>query len=1510
MKNLYRWIRAITFTLILMAVGIPTSLFILLSIPGIQNSIKKKAEKELSTLLDSKVEIRDLAIRPFNKLTLMDVSVSDRYGEKAIAIDRLGSAISLTDLIFTGDIVVNYVEIIGVDGKLYKETHETALNIQNIIDALKPKEKQEEKSFRLSVSSIILRNVNFSYNILSEPEPSKGRFNRDHITITNLRGDISVPLISNDRYEVNVHRLALDEQSGLSVTDLHGRFFLSKDSVKVYDMDVELPHSVLRFSPLSLTIADGMDMKNLLSKNYINFYFEDNSYITPSDLSCFYSPLSNFNSPLNVVLKLEGDAEKFILSPLRIVSPKKDDFTLDIEGKAFDILDSIGRRTDINKIYLRSNSKNLLSLLPENVSDKNRNIIGNIGKFTFDGELKLDEKIASTKGSLLTDIGDIDLSADANYILSKSSFLPLDYNLEVTGKDLELGEILPGKHLGNISYELTSKGKIMEGNKVSAEVELAVENLTYKNYTYHDINLTSNIAPGEIELSIVSSEDPNVLFDLNADYSYLARERKSLGLTLDTKGIDFSRLNLWDKYPDRFFSGVIEADLNWNTLDDICGFVSIDGVKVSDGSETKELIDNFTVKASGDYEDRLITANSELIDLVAKGKISIISLPDELKNLAHNILPSVIVPKRSLKSQKENIFDLSVTLRETAKLNNGISLPVYPLDRVQLKGSVNTLDGNVELLLSAPYIQQGNKLIENSLLHFLIEDGNKGIVNISSNYPTKHGPLRLNVDNILTADTIGTEINWKIDRQRDYSGNVELQTVFSKINGDMFNKDMLLVDVDIFDSKMVFNDSVWDIEPARINIVGQDIIRIDNLNVRGPGQEVEITGVISKNPEDILTVDLTNIDLEYIFESLSIDNVKLGGLATGNISASGLLSKSPNLITEGISVENISYNSCVIGDAIVLSNWDQDNKSVVLNADITQKNDLHSYVNGEIFPMNDSLDISFKCDQVDVAFLQPYMQAFTSEVKGRATGEARLWGNFKYIDLEGKVYADSVRMKIDFTDTWYYASDTVVINPGIINLDNLILHDDYGHQANVNGYVRHIFFKEPSFDFNITDADNLLVYDERESRNPKWYGRVFADGSARVRGYPGFVGISCDMTTAEGTTFTFVLSDMEEAGEYTFITYRDRDLLNVEETLVSNPTPPLVLEFLKRQQQQEEQGHSRYDIDFDIDITPEARMNLVMDPVGGDRIRAYGEGNMRMTYNSVDEELKMYGTYTLDRGDYNFTLQDIIIKDFTIRNGSSITFRGDPYSASLDITAVYSTNANLSDLDAMFLEDKEISRTNVPVHALLHISGDLHQPEISFDLEFPTLTQDTYRKVRSIVSTEDMMNRQIIYLLALNRFYTPEYMQSATRGNELISVASSTLSSQLSNILGQISDKFTISPNIRSERSDFSDMEVDLALSSTLLNNRLLLNGNFGYRDNLMNTNQFIGDFDIEYLLNRKGTLRLKAYNRYNDRNFYYKTATTTQGVGIVLKHDFDSFMSFLKMFQKKNNEKDKKNEE
>ena len=605
-------------------------------------------------------------------------------------------------------------------------------------------------------------------------------------------------------------------------------------------------------------------------------------------------------------------------------------------------------------------------------------------------------------------------------------------------------------------------------------------------------------------------------------------------------------------------------------------------------------------------------------------------------------------------------------------------------------------------------------------------------------------------------------------------------------------------------------------------------------------------------------------------------------------------------MTDDLHVRDIGYNYCTLGNAVVNAHYDTDRQSFYLDADIVNPEGLHSRIYGDIFAATESLDLYFDARHIKVGFMKPFMEAFASDVEGYASGTAHLFGTFKDIDMEADIYARDLRLKIDFTNTWYSATDSIHVRPGIINLENITIRDVEGHTALLNGWLRHDYFHNPVFDFRITEARDFLSYDVTPALSPDWYGTVYGNGSARVQGRPGVVEIGVNMTTAPKSTFTFVLSDRLEAEQYSFITFRDRTEVQVTDTLmvVRDDIPEVVKEFRRRMLAQNADTPSAYLMDIQVDITPQAQMIIVMDPVGGDRIRANGAGNLRLTYSSPENDLRMYGTYTLEQGKYNFTLQDIIIKDFTIDPGSNITFRGDPYSAQLDIDAVYSVNANLSDLDESFLQDKDLNRTNVPVQALLKVTGDMRQPDINFDLRFPTLTSDIYRKVRSIISTEEMMNRQIIYLLALNRFYTPDYM-TATRGNELFSVASSTISSQLSGMLGKLSDHWSIAPNLRSDRGDFSDVEVDVALSSRLLNNRLLFNGNFGYRDRSLNNNQFIGDFDIEYLLTPRGTWRLKAYNRYNDQNYYVRTAQTTQGVGIMFRRDFDT------LFQRRHKKKD-----
>ena len=192
---------------------------------------------------------------------------------------------------------------------------------------------------------------------------------------------------------------------------------------------------------------------------------------------------------------------------------------------------------------------------------------------------------------------------------------------------------------------------------------------------------------------------------------------------------------------------------------------------------------------------------------------------------------------------------------------------------------------------------------------------------------------------------------------------------------------------------------------------------------------------------------------------------------------------------------------------------------------------------------------------------------------------------------------------------------------------------------------------------------------------------------------------------------------------------------------------------------------------------------------------------------------------------------------------------------------------------------------------MMNLNGILLRPTIKLGIELPNERDEVQALVRNYLSTDEQMNMQILYLLGIGKFYMENNTGERQSSDMMSSVLSSTLSGQLNNMLSQIIDNnnWNIGTNLSTGEKGWTDMEVEGILSGQLLNNRLIINGNFGYRDNPMANTNFVGDFEAEWLLTRSGDVRLKAYNETND-HYYTKTNLTTQGVGVMYKKDFNKW--------------------
>ena len=630
---------------------------------------------------------------------------------------------------------------------------------------------------------------------------------------------------------------------------------------------------------------------------------------------------------------------------------------------------------------------------------------------------------------------------------------------------------------------------------------------------------------------------------------------------------------------------------------------------------------------------------------------------------------------------------------------------------------------------------------------------------------------------------------------------------------------------------------------------------------------------------------MKDINIGYVFDIARIsDDVNFEGDATGMAYASGVLKK-PVLDTR-LSIMNFTLNGGLLGDLDIYGAWDNEKKGIYLDAHIQEKDISKTHVNGFIYPIKPTsgLDLNIDANNLNIKFLEHYMRSIAQDVRGRASGKVHFYGKFKGLTLDGAVMTDA-SMKFDILNTSFALKDTIRLAPEGITFDNIHIADMEGHQGKLNGYLHYEHFKNIKYQFDI-QVNNMLVMNTQESPDFPFYGTVYATGNALLTGNAqDGLDANIAMTTNRNTNFTYSTGTVASATNNQFIKFVDKTPRRSIQDSVQ------LVSFYEQVQQKIEKKESQTDIRLNIlvDATPDATMKIIMDPVAGDYISGRGSGNIRMEfYNKGD--MKMFGNYHIQQGIYKFSLQEVIRKDFIIKEGSTITFNGPPLDATLDIQASYTVpSASLNDLipDASTI----IQQPNVRVNCMMNLNGILLRPTIKLGIELPNERDEVQALVRNYLSTDEQMNMQILYLLGIGKFYMENNTGERQSSDMMSSVLSSTLSGQLNNMLSQIIDNnnWNIGTNLSTGEKGWTDMEVEGILSGQLLNNRLIINGNFGYRDNPMANTNFVGDFEADWLLTRSGDVRLKAYNETND-HYYTKTNLTTQGVGVMYKKDFNKW--------------------
>ena len=1501
MRKFYRAFRLFVHIVIISVIAIYTLSYILLSVPGIQDRARQTGVKELSTLLGSPVSIDRIQFSPFNKLELFGVCLPDLKGDTLLYANKVAAGITLSNLIFDKELVFTNIQLFGLDARITRATPDTTTNLQFVIDAFKSNSDKPKEKIKFRINNAIVRRGKIRYDLLSAAPAEPGRFDPHHIEVKNLLSKLSIKSFTADSVNVSIKRLAFDERSGFSLNRLQFKVEANRQQAQLSDFKIQLPGSHIEIKPLTANLPDSLSTEQILNETRFSLQIP-HARVSLPDIAPFVPLLDEIETTADLTVHLSGTPNDFYVHTFDF-DFGQGSITTHSQIAVKQITDAAIRSIVCDPITVNASAEGIEAILPKipALTGEQRQIISRLGNVRFNGDITNQHRDLTACGTLTTDLGTIHSDVAVEQSQTPGS---VHYSGLIETQKFNLnGLFAEGNPYGEIVFKVELDSHKNRYRAPSGKLVGTVNYFEYKGYPYENISLNGEFGDNRYN-GMARIDDPNGRVQVEG-FAWLNRQESEFDLTVQARDINVAELRLMPRYEGSKLGFNVTAQFTGNSLDNVEGAVTLDSLTFTQPNDIFKL-DRLSIEAHNRQTPKSIAITSDYLNGWIEGDYRFSTLKQSLQRLITQALPSLMpqseetpLTNRQKKSKKKqnreeqiplNDFKFRFTIEPNMHMAQVFDLPVTFTDRAVIEGEMNSRQSTARVTGQIPHLWYKRRHIEDSFITAR-QDSTDIFLSVESNtYNKKQVRTTWSLRSKVHRDNLDLVLNWNNDTQSTFYGELNTSTRFSRTP----DENELLINTRINPSKLIFNDTIWQMKPAELTVRNKRV-EVHDFEISHAPQYILIDGVASDQEDDELNIQLNDVDLDYIFGTLNIKHVSFGGQATGNLVATHLFTGAPRLSTEQFDVTDFAYNDAVFGDLHLFSMWDNDNQGILMKGFVENQEERQTFIDGYIFPTRDSLALSFDPDRLNIAFLRPFVKTVMTDLSGVGSGHIDFYGRFKALNVTGDVYVENFNFGIGYLNTRYTLSDSIHLSPTRIWFDNVTVYDKLRHTAKGSGWLTHHNFKDLAYDISITDARDFLAYDMTERQSPTYYGTIYGNGSAVIKGVPGYNQIDVNMSTGDQSKFTFVLSGSEAAGEYDFITFTNSSKQTTE-TPESQIDSMAIRNNARMLEESTVQENSILALNLQIEATNQARMNLVMDKSTGDMIKATGRGSIRLEYNSMDDDMKLYGSYVLEKGSYNFSLQDIITRDFSIKEGSRVSFHGDPMATNLDISAIYSLTANLLDLDETFANDKELTRTTVPVQTILNVAGDVRRPDLSFDIAFPTLTQDMDRRVRSIISTNDMMNRQIIYLLALNRFYTPDFMNMGqTRNNELVSVASSTLSSQLGNILGQLSDNWNISPNFRSEKGDFSDMEVDLALSSQLLNNRLIFNGNFGYRDNTMNNNTFIGDFDLEYLLNKSGTIRLKAYNHYNDQNYYIKSALTTQGVGIMLRHDFNNWADLFR---------------
>lgn len=1438
---------------------------VMLHVPMVQHALGTYVSELLEDKIGTPVSVGRIDLGFFNRLIIDNVHLTDQTGAPLLDATRLSVKVSPYELT-RGNIVISSIQIFGMKANIYKTKKDGSYNFQYIIDAFSSKDKKESSPLHLQANSIILRNTSISFRQQEARLAKKGIFTPRDIELNHISSHIILNALTNDSLSIKVKRMAFNEQSGFAIKKLSFRLNIGKHAALLENFSLLAGNSQLHIPHVAATYTTH-EGKIIASSLRGQGKIQAPSII-PADFSYFLPQLSSLRTPFSINTNFSAQGETLHIGQF-ILNSSENSLFLQANGTINNISSKPNWQANLSRL---SFSTDFIHQACEIVNKPYPSFLNKNAKqhFVISGNATSYGNSLNVNAKLHSEVGNISISAHKQSQNTTLSILTKQFNIkEFTGNN-DLGDIAANIHIsGDIPKYFVIKGDI--------------NNIAYKSKIYNNIHIDALYSKTQAK-GFVSIDDPIGNIILTGQLLNTGKQH-TLNIETSIKNLQTASLGILTNTPDLRTSMNIKANLtNTNLhgtglLDNTIGNINITDIALAT-ADTLYHPQDITLSSTGIGASRQITLRSGFCDFDLAGKFNYSSLYKSITNIVAKHIQTL--PGTTLhydQNRNINSFTVNAKVNDTHLLKKLTGIDLKIKQPLTLQGIINDKNDFIDLNMSIPSFSYNDAPYKN--VNFSIQSiadslcAQASIQKIMGNGSTSTYRLRAKAfENSLT-----TLLNLNEDERHPIRGYIHARTNFYKNAAGIS-----AAHVQINPSTLCIGDTIWNIHSSSIDYSKNDLT-VNKFSISHDKQYLTIDGRATDKEADSLQVFLQDININYILNLVNFHSVEFSGMASGRACVSACFTKQPKANAH-LTVNDFRFENGRMGTLYADASLNTTLKQIDINATAVDTDDRRTLINGYVSPQRSDIKLDITAQRTRVEFLESFCSSFMRDINGEATGSVCLAGPLSNINLTGELVADGSLTITSLNTTYTLKHNVVKFIPDAILFEGDTITDRNGNIGIVTGHLGHQHLTRLTYDLNV-EAQHLLAYDTHTFDGGTFYGTAYVTGNCKIVGRSGLLDITVDGTPERGSILVYNVASPDAITSHDFLSWTSQSSSHGNNTDSLHTSTPII-------KNKPLDVSTDIRINFLINCTSDATVKLLMDNRSGDYITLNGNGVLKANYYNKGS-FDLFGNYNITNGHYKLTVQNFIKRDFLFRQGSSISFGGDPYAAALNLNAIYTLNSvSLSDLNI----GKSFTSNNTRVDCLMNITGTPATPHVDFSLDVPNLNADARQMIYSVVNSEEEMNQQVLYLLAVGRFMSQGNNNASLENNgqqsqaslAMQSILSGTISQQVNDVIGNLtnSSDWNFGANISTGTEGFNNAEYEGLLSGRLFSGRLLVDGQFGYRDNANATTSFIGDFDLKYLLYPNGNLAFNFYNKTNDR-YFTRNSLTTQGIGLLMKKDFSS---------------------